>query len=136
VGGTGQQSQWLDSLPPNIKALGQVGDADLPELFRGARALVFPGEDDLGLTPIEAQASGRPVIAYGRGGALETVTPQTGIFFGEQTVESLIDALRRFDVAEATFSPAAARANASRFSLAAFEAGMRAQFEALGVTVP
>jgi glycosyltransferase involved in cell wall biosynthesis len=136
VGGTGQQASWLRSLPPNIKALGQVTDADLPELFRGARALVFPGEDDLGLTPIEAQASGRPVIAYARGGALETVTAETGVFFAEQTVESLIGAVKRFEEHEPAFSPAAARANASRFSLAAFEQGMRAQLQALGVTVP
>ena len=134
--GTGQQAAWLDALPANIKALGQVPDADLPGLFRGARALVFPGEDDLGLTPIEAQASGRPVIAYGRGGALETVTLQTGIFFGEQTVDALIAAVRKFEATESTFSPAAARANAARFSLAAFETGMRAQLAALGVTVP
>ncbi len=136
VGGTGQRSRWLRGLPPNVKALGQVTDADLPDLFRGARALVFPGEDDLGLTPIEAQASGRPVIAYGRGGALETVTDQTGLFFAEQTVGCLTDAVKRFEAAEATFSPAAARANASRFSLAAFEAGMRDQLKVLGVTVP
>jgi glycosyltransferase involved in cell wall biosynthesis len=135
VGGTGQKTAWLRSLPPNIKALGQVPDADLPELFRGARALVFPGEDDLGLTPIEAQASGRPVIAYGRGGALETVTAQTGIFFGEQTVDALVASVGKFESTESTFSPAAARANASRFSLGAFQTGMRAQLAALGVTV-
>ena len=96
VGGTGQQSQWLRALPRNIQALGQVADADLPDLFRGARALVFPGEDDLGLTPIEAQASGRPVIAYARGGALETVVEGvTGCLFHEPTEEAVRVALDR-----------------------------------------
>ncbi len=136
VGGTGQQSAWLRSLPPNVKALGQVPDADLPELYRGARALVFPGEDDLGLTAIEAQASGRPVIAYARGGALETVSGQTGIFFGAQTVQSLVDAVERFDAFEPSFSSSAARLNASRFSLAAFEDGIRAELKAMGLTAP
>ena len=130
---SGQQSQWLRSLPRNIQALGQVADADLPDLFRGARALVFPGEDDLGLTPIEAQASGRPVIAFARGGALETVTEQTGVFFAEPTAQSLIDAVRRFESSEASFSAAAARANASRFSIAAFEAGMRGELMSMGL---
>ena len=134
IGGTGQQSRWLHSLPPNIKALGQVADAELPALFRGARALVFPGEEDFGLTPLEAQATGRPVIAYARGGALETVTSQTGVFFGTQTVDALVEAVRRFE--GATFDPALARAQASRFSLQAFQTGMRAELSALGVTVP
>ncbi len=136
VAGTGQQSSWLHGLPPNIRALGQVSDAELPGLFSGARALVFPGEDDLGLTPIEAQASGRPVIAFGKGGALETVTAKTGVFFREQTVASLMDGVRRFEAFEAGFSPDAARENAARFSLPAFEAGMRAELAAMGVSVP
>ncbi len=129
VGGTGERAAWLKNLPPNVRALGHVADDDLPGLFEGARALVFPGEDDLGLTPIEAQASGRPVIAFGRGGALETVTPETGEFFGEQTVEALIDAVHRFE--GRAFDPAVARANAARFSRAAFEKGIRAEVEAV-----
>lgn len=129
VGGTGERAGWLQNLPPNVKALGHVDDADLPALFEGARALVFPGEDDLGLTPIEAQASGRPVIAFARGGALETVTEQTGVFFAEQTVASLVEAVRRFEQRE--FDAEVCRANAARFSLQAFEEGIRAEVAAL-----
>jgi glycosyltransferase involved in cell wall biosynthesis len=136
VGGSGQQSSWLRSLPPNVRALGQVPDADLPALFRGARALVFPGEEDFGLTPLEAQAAGRPVIAYGRGGALETVTEQTGVFFGEQTVASLVNAVRQFEGREESFAPAAARRQAARFTLQAFLTGIRAELACLGLRIP
>ncbi len=121
IGGSGQSSQWLGALPPNVKALGQVRDADLPELYRNARALVFPGVEDFGITPLEAQASGRPVIAFGEGGALETVTPHTGLFFAAQTVESLMVALARFEAFEATFAPAQAREQALRFSKQRFQ---------------
>lgn len=121
IGGSGQSSQWLHSLPPNVKALGQVSDADLPALYRGARALVFPGVEDFGITPLEAQASGRPVIAFADGGALETVTAQTGVFFAEQSVSGLVDALQRFDRFEAAFQPRDAREQAQRFSKAQFQ---------------
>lgn len=121
IGGSGQSGDWLRELPPNIKALGQVSDADLPELYRNARALVFPGVEDFGITPLEAQASGRPVIAFGEGGALETVTPQTGLFFASQTVDSLANALRAFDAFESRFSPDDARAQALLFSKRRFQ---------------
>lgn len=131
IGGSGQSSAWLRDLPPNVKALGQVADADLPALFRGARALVFPGQEDFGITPLEAQASGRPVIAYGRGGALETVLPDTGLFFAEQTVDSLVEAVRRFDGFERTFEPHLARSNAARFTREAFQRGLSDELNAL-----
>lgn len=118
VGGSGQSSEWLRELPPNVKALGQVHDEDLPSLYRGARALIFPGVEDFGITPLEAQASGRPVIAFGEGGALETVGEDTGLFFHSQTVESLVAALSSFDAFEAGFQPAKARAHALKFSRA------------------
>jgi glycosyltransferase involved in cell wall biosynthesis len=119
--GSGQSSQWLRNLPPNVKALGQVPDEDLPRLYREARALVFPGVEDFGITPLEAQASGRPVIALAEGGALETVTPQTGLFFPEPSVGALEHALGRFDAFERHFVPARARAWAQRFGLEAFQ---------------
>jgi glycosyltransferase involved in cell wall biosynthesis len=121
IAGSGQSSAWLSHLPPNVKALGQIDDRDVAALYRGARALVFPGVEDFGITPLEAQASGRPVIAFSRGGALETVTPQTGVFFNEQTPESLMGALEVFEAFEAGFEPAKARANAQRFSRLAFQ---------------
>ncbi|MBE2253364.1 MAG: glycosyltransferase [Myxococcus sp.] len=132
IGGSGQSKAWLRSLPSNVKVLGQVADAELPALYANARALVFPGLEDFGITPLEAQACGRPVIAYRGGGALETVTPRTGLFFAEQTVDSLVGALSAFDAFEATFEPAQARAQAARFTKQAFQAGILAEVEALG----
>ncbi|MFO0599185.1 MAG: glycosyltransferase [Myxococcaceae bacterium] len=124
IAGSGQSSRWLSDLPPNIKALGQVSDAELPALLRNARALVFPGVEDFGITPLEAQATGRPVIAFAGGGALETVLPTTGLFFHEQTIDSLETAVAEFDAFEAEFEPAAARAQAMRFSRTAFQAAL------------
>ncbi|MBL8918276.1 MAG: glycosyltransferase [Myxococcaceae bacterium] len=131
IGGSGQSKAWLESLPPNVKVLGQVPDAELPALYRDARALVFPGLEDFGITPLEAQASGRPVIAFAGGGALETVTSDTGLFFADQTVEALIAALESFDRFEAGFHPRAARAQAERFTKTAFQAGIRDEVAAL-----
>ena len=87
------------------------------------RALIFPGEEDFGLTPIEAMASGRPVVALRAGGALETVIPgQTGLFFDEQTVEALAAALRQ--VASFPFVTAALQAQAGRFDESVFHQRM------------
>jgi glycosyltransferase involved in cell wall biosynthesis len=131
IAGSGQSGQWLSDLPPNVKALGQVSDADLPSLLRNARALVFPGVEDFGITPLEMQACGRPVIAFGRGGALETVTAKTGVFFQEQTVESLLTALAEFEAFEAEFEPAAARAQAQRFSRRSFQQALIEELSAV-----
>ncbi|MBI3181380.1 MAG: glycosyltransferase [Myxococcales bacterium] len=132
LAGSGQDERRIArSLPPNVKLLGQVDDASLPELYRGARALVFTGEEDFGLTPLEAQACGRPVIAYERGGALETVTPATGLFFDRQTPEAVCRAVEAFDSWEQRFDPAQARANAARFSRERFQAGLLAEVSAL-----
>jgi glycosyltransferase involved in cell wall biosynthesis len=131
IGGSGQSSEWLRDLPPNVKALGQVSDAELPELYRNARALVFPGVEDFGITPLEAQACGRPVIAFAQGGALETVTEETGVFFREQSVEALVTALAEFDAFEAGFEPSKARAQAERFSKAAFQRALVGELGAL-----
>ena len=70
-----------------------------------ARALIFPGEDDFGITPLEAQACNTPVIAYASGGALETITDQTGIFFKEQNEEALCDAVMEMERSWKNFSP-------------------------------
>lgn len=130
--GSGQSAEWLHDLPPNVKALGQVSDQQLPALYREARALVFPGVEDFGITPLEAQACGRPVIAFAQGGALETVTPQTGVFFHEQTVDALRTALAEFDAFEGGFEPADARVQASRFSKESFQ---RALLEELSLVL-
>ena len=121
IAGSGQSTQWLRALPPSVRALGQVGDEHLASLYRDARALVFPGVEDFGLTPLEAQACGRPVIAFAQGGALETVTSRTGVFFWEQSVDCLLGALSKFDAFEAGFQPEDARRQASRFSRQSFQ---------------
>jgi len=126
IAGDGQDRRLLrEGLPPNIRWLGKVPDADVPELYRGARALIFPGEEDFGIAPLEALASGRPVIALARGGVLETLTPETGLFFDSPTPEALVDALQRFEAFERTFDPARACARAGQFSEERFRAAVQ-----------
>jgi glycosyltransferase involved in cell wall biosynthesis len=132
VAGGGQDEKRLrGTLPKNVRWLGAVQDAQLPGLYREARALVFPGEEDFGIVPLEAMASGRPVLALGRGGALETVTAETGVFFPEATPEALMEAVRRFDTFERAFRPEAARARALLFGPDQFAAGIRRAVEPL-----
>lgn len=132
IAGDGQDGRLLHAgLPPHVRWLGKVPDAEVPALYRGARALVFPGEEDFGIAPLEALASGRPVIALGRGGALETLTPETGLLFDAPTVEALVEALARFEAFERGFDPARARARAELFSQERFRAAFRTRVEAL-----
>lgn len=133
VVGTGQEAARLTSgaLPSHIRFLGPVPNEALAGLYRDARALIFTPEEDFGIVPLEAQASGRPVIAYGRGGALETVSPLTGLFFDEQTPAALVEAVRRFEAWEPQFRPADARAQAERFSRATFLRSVKAEVDAL-----
>ncbi|HTO71741.1 MAG TPA: glycosyltransferase [Myxococcota bacterium] len=119
--------------PPNVRFLGRVSDAELDELYARCRALVYPQLEDFGIIAVEAQAAGKPVVAFGRGGAAETVVGSddaggrapTGVFFREATPESLAAAVSRFAEIEGKFDPAAIRANAERFSLENFRAGMK-----------
>jgi len=105
-----------------VSFLGRVSDKEAADLFAGARALLYPGIEDLGLVPIEAQAAGCPVIAYRDGGALETVKENvTGLFFDEQTPESLIEAMERFEQNEVTFKTRELfNSHVQKFSKAAF----------------
>jgi glycosyltransferase involved in cell wall biosynthesis len=121
IAGSGRDQARLEKLAkPNVQFLGRVPDADLPDLIARARGFVFPGHEDFGIAPVEAQASGRPVIAYGAGGALDSVIDgQTGVFFNEATIESLIDAVQRFNRID--FDPAVIRANAEDFSTEVFQ---------------
>jgi len=121
VVGDGPDRRRLESLAgPTIHFAGRLPNEDVRKLLARCRALIFPGEEDFGLTPLEAQASGRPVIALRRGGALETVREgETGIFFDQPAVDALADALSRF---EDDFDPAVARANACRFDKQQFKA--------------
>lgn len=120
VAGDGPELKRLKAMAgPNVEFTGFVDGKQLENLYSGCRAFLFPGFEDFGLTPLEAQASGRPVIAYGAGGALETVIEGlTGTFFKEQTADSLAEAVRRFDWQST--DPAAVRAHAQQFDTAVF----------------
>ena len=101
IAGTGEERETLEEIAaPNVQFLGRVSDGERDALYSGARALIFPGVEDFGIVPVEAQAAGCPVIALGKGGALETVVDQsTGLFFHAASVEALVDAVRRFESA-------------------------------------
>jgi glycosyltransferase involved in cell wall biosynthesis len=116
---------------PNVIVMGHQPFAVLKDYLQRARAFVFAAEEDFGISIVEAQACGTPVIAFGKGGACETVIddthPQpTGVFFEEQTVESVQAAVRRFEAGAHKFLPESCRANAERFSEAAFRRGFLA----------
>jgi glycosyltransferase involved in cell wall biosynthesis len=112
---TGDGTDKLANASQNVTFLGKVSDAKLMTLMREARALLFPQHEDFGMTVLEMNACGRPVIAYGKGGALETIiNEETGILFAEQTVNSLADAILRFE--QLHFDAAAIRRHAERFS--------------------
>jgi glycosyltransferase involved in cell wall biosynthesis len=100
---------------PGCEFLGHVADRELGDLLAGARALLFPGEEDFGIVPVEAQAAGVPVIAYDGGGARDSVIEgETGVFFPEQTAESLAAAIEEFE--GAALDESAIRANARSFA--------------------
>jgi glycosyltransferase involved in cell wall biosynthesis len=116
VVGTGPAESELKAMAVGSRTefLGGVSDASLRSIVAGARAVILPGEEDYGLVPLEANASGRPAIAYGRGGALETIVPGvTGEHFAEATPESLAALLRTFDADR--YDPAVLRAHAESF---------------------
>jgi glycosyltransferase involved in cell wall biosynthesis len=121
IAGEGRDRARLEALAkPNVQFLGRVPEADLPDLFARSRAFVFPGYEDFGIAPVEAQACGRPVIAFGAGGALDTVIDgQTGVLFKEQQIDDMIAAIKR--LGSIKFDPQAARSNAERFSDTAFK---------------
>ena len=128
--GTGTEYAALKSAAgPNIEFLGWQSDEANRELYRRCRCLVFPGEEDFGIVPVEVQACGRPVVAYGRGGLLETVVENvSGVFFGEQTEEALLAAVET--CAGRKWDSSAIRINAERFAPQVFIDGMNRAIEA------
>jgi len=107
-----------------IEFLGSQPNEVLQDLYGRCRALIFPGIEDFGITPLQAMASGRPVIAYAAGGVLETVVEgETGLFFREQTPEALADTVRQFEALRAP-APEQCRHRAESFSPARFRASI------------
>ena len=99
-----------------IEVKGRQSESVIREHLAGCRALLFPGVEDFGIVPVEAMASGRPVVALGCGGAVETVVDgATGVLYGECGVDGLIDGVKRFVEIEADFAPAKIRQHAARF---------------------
>lgn len=110
---------------PNVTIMGKQPDEVVVSHLQRAKAFLFPAEEDFGIAPLEAQACGTPVIAYGKGGALETIrghdgTDQTGVFFPAQTPEAIAAAVRHLDTRLHAITPEACRTNAARFSIARF----------------
>jgi glycosyltransferase involved in cell wall biosynthesis len=119
--GKGRDEERLKRIAgPTIRFLGRLSDEEVIHYYRHCRAFLFPGDEDFGITPLEAQAAGRPVIAYGAGGALASVVDGvTGLFFREQTVESLVEVLAAFN--ERNFDADAIRNHALEFDTPRFQ---------------
>lgn len=131
--GDGQCEKQLHKMAgPNIEFLGSLNDEEIKHYYSRCKAFIFPGEEDFGITPLEAQASGRPVIAFGKGGVLETVAPfdsdrdsdsdaSTGIFFHEQTEDSLVQAVKQFEKIAHKFDSKKIREHTLKFDREVFE---------------
>ena len=125
IAGSGRDRERLEDLAgPTIEFLGYVPDDQLPELMARCQAFMWPGEEDFGISPIQAMAAGRPVIAYAAGGALETVIPgRTGALFFEQTAEAIVEAVEQFDAC--ALDPQAISAFAAQFDTIEFKRKMQ-----------
>ncbi|NRA04456.1 MAG: glycosyltransferase [Myxococcales bacterium] len=142
VAGDGPSRARLEAnAPPQVRFTGRVSDAELASLYARCRALVYPQEEDFGIVAVEAQAAGRPVIAYGRGGVRDTVVADgsgdaeaTGIFFDDASPAALAEAVREFEKRDRSFDPAAIRRHAERFGRERFRAEIiRAVYRTAGI---
>ncbi len=127
--GTGSETSNLKALAgSNVEFLGWRSDEEILEIYRTCRMLVFPGEEDFGIVPLEVQACGRPVVAYGKGGALETVSDGvSGVFFKQQTEESLLSAVEECESRK--WDAQAIRANTDKFGIQNFIDGLAQSIE-------
>ena len=130
--GSGPQEKVLRRMAgPTVEFLGAVSDAELRRFLAGCRALLFPGEEDFGIVPVEAQSFGKAVIAYASGGALETIrgifpneaelNSPTGVFFRERNVSGLTEAMLEFEAREREFHPETIREHSLQFDSAIFK---------------
>jgi glycosyltransferase involved in cell wall biosynthesis len=136
VVGRGPEETRLRAMAgPGVRFLGWRPDAEVAELYARCRAVLFPSVEDFGIVPLEAAAAGRPTIALARGGALETMVgldgdePPTAVFFGEQSVAAVADAMATYEAAAARFQPTALRARAARFDRPLFARRIREYVE-------
>ncbi len=131
VVGDGEEYKKLHSIAGNsVQFLGRTSSKRIIELYSTCKALLFPGEEDFGMVPVEAMATGAPVIAFGKGGATETViNEQTGLFFEEQNEESLCDAMTRFEVIHSNFDSKTIHEHTLQFNEANFRKKMFAEIE-------
>jgi glycosyltransferase involved in cell wall biosynthesis len=133
VAGEGRDEGRLKAMAgPTIEFLGRVSDDQLRSLYANCRAFLFSADEDFGITPVEAQSYGRPVIAYGHGGALETLLvgdhepgADTGVFFPHQTPDSAVDGILRFESREGSFIPEVIRSRSRMFDTSVFVESMR-----------
>jgi glycosyltransferase involved in cell wall biosynthesis len=128
VAGTGEEAKRLKALAgPTVEFAGRVSDEEIARLLRRCRAFIFPGIEDFGIAAVEAMASGRPVIAYASGGALETVVDGvTGLYFNEASVESLTRAVLDFESRVESFDPQIIRAHSRKFDRTRFQVKLKA----------
>ncbi|MFC1808138.1 glycosyltransferase [Candidatus Omnitrophota bacterium] len=137
IGAGNSSSELKAKADRNIKFLGWSDDKTIEDHYARSSGLIFPGDEDFGIVPVEAQACGKPVIAYAKGGALETIVDlgstqnnPTGVLFCEQTTEALNQAIERFESNKDKFNPNAIRENAMRFDREEFKKKIREYVEA------
>lgn len=133
--GDGEQRKDLQRRAgPSVEFLGRVDFSELKQHFAACKALIFPGAEDFGMIPVEVMASGRPVIAYGKGGALDTIIDgATGLLFQDQSIDSLLDAIERFEASE--FDRDVIQAHAAKFGPDEFRAKISALLRSKGIEI-
>jgi len=132
VGEGEMKDELIRMAGPNVTILGKQSFDSIKFLYANCRALIFPGVEDFGIVPLEAMASGRPVIAYGKGGVLDSIIDgKTGVYFHEQSVDALNSAIDFFELNIDRFNPVYIREHASLFSTEVFEESIRLHIESL-----